>query len=65
MPGFLLNFNTAEDFKSADKNLLLSRAAAQIWTDIKSGEAVSDPTKLNTVLLLSFADLKKFRYVYW
>jgi ubiquitin-like modifier-activating enzyme ATG7 len=65
VPGLLLNFNTSEEFKLADKNALLRNTALQIWVDIVSGKALEDPATLGRILVVSFADLKAFRYVYW
>ncbi|KIJ43809.1 hypothetical protein M422DRAFT_30685 [Sphaerobolus stellatus SS14] len=60
--GSLKNFNTIEDFKSADKAALFNEAAEEIW---KSVEASKDPSQLSRFLLITFADLKKYKYYYW
>ena len=41
------------------------QASQQIWQDILSGRAQQDPGRLLNFLLLSYADLKHFRYYYW
>ncbi|KAI1317857.1 Autophagy protein 7 [Mortierella claussenii] len=64
-PGLVKNTNTVEDFKSIDKTALFKLAVDQIWDDIMSGRAVLDPSLLNKFLLLTFADLKKFKFFYW
>ena len=47
------------------KTLSLMQAAQDIWQDMLSGEAVRNPSSLCRFLLLSYADLKLFRYYYW
>ncbi|XP_074862311.1 ubiquitin-like modifier-activating enzyme ATG7 [Carettochelys insculpta] len=63
--GTLYNTNTFESFKSFDKKSLLEKAANEIWESIKSGAALENPMLLNTFLLLTFADLKKYHFYYW
>ncbi|XP_063283001.1 ubiquitin-like modifier-activating enzyme ATG7 [Pelobates fuscus] len=63
--GSLYNTNTLESFKSCDKKALLEQAANEIWNAIKSGAALDDPACLNKFLLLTFSDLKKYRFYYW
>uniref|UniRef100_A0A8C8VP13 Ubiquitin-like modifier-activating enzyme ATG7 n=1 Tax=Pelusios castaneus TaxID=367368 RepID=A0A8C8VP13_9SAUR len=63
--GMLYNTNTFESFKSCDKKSLLEKAANEIWEAIKSGTALENPVLLNKFLLLTFADLKKYRFYYW
>ncbi|KAF9358927.1 Autophagy protein 7, partial [Mortierella sp. NVP85] len=36
-----------------------------IWDDITSGRAVQDPSSLTKFLVITFADLKKFKFFYW
>ena len=40
-------------------------AAERVWTAIVSGDALNDPTLLNTVLVSTFANLKSYRVTYW
>ncbi|KAM9325430.1 ubiquitin-like modifier-activating enzyme ATG7 [Gastrophryne carolinensis] len=63
--GCLYNTNTLDSFKSFDKKALLDQAANEIWDAIKSGKALDDPVLLNKFILLTFADLKKYRFYYW
>ncbi|XP_042303406.1 ubiquitin-like modifier-activating enzyme ATG7 [Sceloporus undulatus] len=63
--GMLYNTNTLESFKSCDKKFLLDQAAIEIWDAIISGDAVENPVLLNKFLLLTFADLKRYRFYYW
>ncbi|KAG0331401.1 Autophagy protein 7 [Podila humilis] len=64
-PGTIRNTNTIEDFKAIDKTALFQSTVDQIWNDITSGHALSSPEVLNRFLLITFADLKKFKFYYW
>lgn len=63
--GFIKNVNTIEDFKSADKSAMLQVAGRQIWDAIKDGTIYSVPSLLASHTILSYADLKKYRFTYW
>ncbi|KAJ3335502.1 Autophagy protein 7, partial [Gonapodya sp. JEL0774] len=65
VPGTLINTNTLEEFKDIDKQQLLVDAAQLIWDDISSGAALQRPELLSRFLVLTFADLKKYRFYYW
>ncbi|CAG8647277.1 16546_t:CDS:2 [Racocetra fulgida] len=64
-PGAIKNTNTIEEFKTLDKTALFKGTAEQIWQDIISGAAVKDPYLLTRFILVTFADLKKYKYYYW
>ncbi|CAI2168439.1 3130_t:CDS:10 [Funneliformis geosporum] len=63
--GKIKNTNTIEDFKGLDKTSLFKEITEQIWQDITSGEAIKNPYLITRFLLLTFADLKKYKYHYW
>ncbi|KAI9143283.1 hypothetical protein BKA69DRAFT_1026812 [Paraphysoderma sedebokerense] len=63
--GTLKNTNTLEEFKRIDKGALFQSVADQIWQDIKSGRALTEPHLLTRFLLLTHADLKKYKFYYW
>nr|CAG8504393.1 2187_t:CDS:10 [Entrophospora candida] len=63
--GIIKNTNTIEEFKQLDKNSLFKETAEQIWKDIISGEAVKNPYLLTRFLVITYADLKKYKYHYW
>lgn len=63
--GYLTNFNTIEEFKSLDKAAFLKSAGNQIFESIKNKSFLSNPSVLNTFQMISFADLKKFKFYYW
>nr|VWO94440.1 Ubiquitin-like modifier-activating enzyme ATG7 (ATG12-activating enzyme E1 ATG7) (Autophagy-related protein 7) [Ganoderma boninense] len=60
--GSLKNFNTIEDFKNADKTALFGALADEIWTSITVDRSAA---LLNRFLVITFADLKKYKYFYW
>ncbi|KAL3851845.1 hypothetical protein ACJMK2_015547 [Sinanodonta woodiana] len=63
--GTLINTNTIDKFKDCDKKELLAMVGKKIWQSITSGEALSKPDLLSQLLLLTYADLKKYHYYYW
>ncbi|KAI8325920.1 E1-like protein-activating [Martensiomyces pterosporus] len=63
--GVLYNTNTIEEFKSTDKGSLLRKAGAEILDDIRSGRATVRPELMWSFVLLSFSDLKKYRFHHW
>ncbi|KAK9765622.1 Autophagy protein 7, variant 2 [Basidiobolus ranarum] len=64
-PGFIKNTNTIEEFKKLDKNQLFTECSKQVWLDIESGAALNTPHLLARFLLLTFANLKSYKYYYW
>jgi ubiquitin-like modifier-activating enzyme ATG7 len=61
--GVIKNFNTIEDFKKADKGKLLQECGDGILSAILHDH---DPIqRLTTFMLLSFSDLKKYKFYYW
>ncbi|KAF9059765.1 hypothetical protein BDP27DRAFT_1430889 [Rhodocollybia butyracea] len=60
--GVVKNYNTIEDFKSADKSKLFNQAADKIWSSIQTTRSTE---MLSSFLLITYADLKKYRYYYW
>ncbi|XP_047311019.1 ubiquitin-like modifier-activating enzyme atg7 [Impatiens glandulifera] len=65
VPGVIYNTNTIESFRNLDRQSLLKAEAKKIWEDIHSGKAEEDAALLSRFLLISFADLKKWRFHYW
>ncbi|KAK9905456.1 hypothetical protein WJX75_000196 [Coccomyxa subellipsoidea] len=69
VPGELRNVNTLERFKALHplerRRALIQESADRIWRDIRSGAAEADPALLSRFLLISYADLKLFRFYYW
>uniref|UniRef100_A0A182SJ43 Ubiquitin-like modifier-activating enzyme ATG7 n=1 Tax=Anopheles maculatus TaxID=74869 RepID=A0A182SJ43_9DIPT len=63
--GILLNHNTLESFKMCDKNLLLRKQALQFYHDLMKQERIKCSADLVHFLLLSFADLKTYKFFHW
>ncbi|KAI1814022.1 hypothetical protein GGS20DRAFT_441304 [Poronia punctata] len=63
--GIIKNANTMEAFRQADKVEILNNAARQIWDAINDGTIYSVPSLLSSYIILSYADLKKYRMTYW
>ncbi|KAJ2865005.1 Autophagy protein 7 [Coemansia aciculifera] len=63
--GRLHNTNTVEDFKRLDKGALLREAGAAVLEAIQSGRASEDPSLLWGFVVVSFADLKRYRFWHW
>ncbi|GAA5904578.1 Atg7p [Sporobolomyces salmoneus] len=63
--GILRNFNTIEEFKQCDKAKLAQEAGEQIWSQIEAGSSEASLESLNPFLIVTFADLKKYKYYYW
>ncbi|CCM07128.1 uncharacterized protein FIBRA_09464 [Fibroporia radiculosa] len=60
--GVFKNFNTIEEFKAADKTALFNSIADEIWNSIVVDRSTALLTRF---LLITFADLKKYKYYYW
>ncbi|KAJ1326607.1 ubiquitin-like modifier-activating enzyme ATG7 [Microdochium nivale] len=63
--GVIRNTNTLDAFKQVDKTEMIQNAARQIWDAIKDGTIYSVPSLLSHYIILSYADLKKYRMTYW
>ncbi|KAG1716197.1 hypothetical protein ID866_937 [Astraeus odoratus] len=60
--GVFKNYNTIDDFKTAEKAALFNEVANDMWQSIIDNK---DASKLSQFLLITFADLKKYQYYYW
>ncbi|KAG8735446.1 Autophagy protein 7, partial [Ceratobasidium sp. 428] len=63
--GALKNYNTVEEFKAADKSALFNELADELWSSMHSETGLTDLNYLNKFLILTFADLKKYKFFYW
>ena len=63
--GSLHVVNTAEDFKRFDKKKLLRDEAEHVLRAMCFGDAVNDPSLLNRFSVLSFPNLKSYKFLYW
>ncbi|KAI6224599.1 Ubiquitin-like modifier-activating enzyme ATG7 [Aphelenchoides besseyi] len=62
--GELKLLGTLKEFKELDRKAILKKLANKLWTEIESGIALDDPSKLNTFNLIGFADVKHYVYYY-
>ncbi|XP_052894963.1 uncharacterized protein LOC128302231 [Anopheles moucheti] len=63
--GILLNHNTLESFKMCDKNLVLKNQAVQFYHDLMKSDTIESSADLVHFALLSFADLKTYKFFHW
>ena len=63
--GMIKNVNTIEDYRNIDKLAMIQQAGKTIWDAINDGTIYSCPSLLASFLVLSFADLKKYKFNYW
>lgn len=64
-PGRLTNLNTIEAFKELDKAALLKGHADELISSIDSLDILGDLRKLVQFHVITFSDLKKYKYYYW
>ncbi|KAL4912127.1 hypothetical protein BDW62DRAFT_216594 [Aspergillus aurantiobrunneus] len=63
--GIIKNVNTIEDYANIDKMGMLQQAGKTIWNAINDGTIYSCPSLLASFVVLSYADLKKYKFHYW
>ncbi|KIX03807.1 E1-like protein-activating enzyme Gsa7p/Apg7p [Rhinocladiella mackenziei CBS 650.93] len=63
--GMIKNVNTIEEYRHIDKLALIQQAGRTIWDAINDGTVYSCPSLLASFFVLSFADLKKYKFNYW
>ncbi|KAI9924498.1 Autophagy- protein 7 (Autophagy- E1-like activating enzyme atg7) [Aspergillus wentii] len=63
--GMIKNFNTVEEYRNIDKTSMLQQTGKTVWDAINDGTIYSCPSLLSSFLILSFADLKKYKFHYW
>ncbi|EAA62008.1 hypothetical protein AN7428.2 [Aspergillus nidulans FGSC A4] len=63
--GMIKNVNTIEEYAKADKMGMLQQSGETIWNAINNGTIYSCPSLLSAFVILSYADLKKYKFHYW
>ncbi|KAJ5097560.1 Ubiquitin-like modifier-activating enzyme atg7 [Penicillium angulare] len=63
--GMIKNVNTIEEYRNVDKSGLILQSGKTIWHAINDGTIYSCPSLLSSFIILSFADLKKYKFYYW
>lgn len=64
--GFIYNFNSIEDFKNVNKQDFLKELGTEVFNKVLRGAKESrNYVNLNFISLISFSDLKKYKFFYW
>ncbi|KKK20926.1 autophagy-related protein [Aspergillus ochraceoroseus] len=63
--GIIRNVNTIEDYGNTDKAHMLQQSGKTIWDAIHDGSIYSCPSLLSSFIVLSYADLKRYKFHYW
>ncbi|KAJ5721143.1 Ubiquitin-like modifier-activating enzyme atg7 [Penicillium malachiteum] len=63
--GIIKNFNTIEEYRNVDKSQMILKSGKTVWEAINDGTIYSCPSLLSSFIILSFADLKKYKFYYW
>ncbi|CAL5874902.1 uncharacterized protein PFLUO_LOCUS9204 [Penicillium psychrofluorescens] len=63
--GMIRNVNTVEEYRNMDKSQMLHQAGQTIWDAINDATIYSCPSLLSSFVILSFADLKSYKFHYW
>jgi ubiquitin-like modifier-activating enzyme ATG7 len=63
--GIIKNVNTIEEYSNTDKVGMLQQSGKTIWDAINDGSIYSCPSLLSSFIILSYADLKKYKFHYW
>ncbi|PRW33020.1 ubiquitin-like modifier-activating enzyme ATG7 isoform X1 [Chlorella sorokiniana] len=63
--GELYVLNTVEGLLKVDRKVAVQRVCNRVWAAIESGEAEARPALLQPLVLLTYCDLKHFKYRYW
>ncbi|KAL4927442.1 putative autophagy ubiquitin-activating enzyme ApgG [Aspergillus undulatus] len=63
--GMIKNVNTIEEYENIDKMGMLQQSGRTIWDAINDGTVYSCPSLLSSFVIISYADLKKYKFYYW
>ncbi|KKY27848.1 putative e1-like protein-activating enzyme gsa7p apg7p [Phaeomoniella chlamydospora] len=65
--GMIKNVNTIEEFRQlcTERTAFLQQAGRTIWDAINDSTIYSCPSLLASFVILSYADLKKYKFHYW
>ncbi|KAJ5172256.1 Ubiquitin-like modifier-activating enzyme atg7 [Penicillium capsulatum] len=63
--GMIKNVNTIEEYRNLDKSQIILEAGRKIWDAVNDGTIYSCPSLLSSFIILSFADLKRYKFYYW
>ncbi|PYH84944.1 E1-like protein-activating [Aspergillus uvarum CBS 121591] len=63
--GTIKNVNTIEEYMNTDRARLLQQSGDLVSNAIRDGSIYSCPALLSSFIILSYADLKKYKFHYW
>ncbi|XP_043285450.1 ubiquitin-like modifier-activating enzyme ATG7 isoform X2 [Venturia canescens] len=63
--GYLINTNTYESFRQTNPEEFIDSMGQNVVCSISDGRALREPWRLTFFTILSYADLKKYRFHYW
>lgn len=61
----MINTNTLEKFRQTNPQDFINALGKELLESMKSGSALQEPWKLLMFVILSYSDLKKYRFHYW
>lgn len=61
----MINTNTFEMFRQTNPQEFINSLGKELVSALESGLAVKEPWRLMMFVVLSYADLKKYRFHYW
>ncbi|KAF2402473.1 hypothetical protein EJ06DRAFT_574357 [Trichodelitschia bisporula] len=62
--GWIKNFNTIEEYKNASRPQIIELASRTVWDAVNDETIYSCPSLLCSFYVISFANLKKYRFSY-
>lgn len=63
--GSLWNTNTVEGFQGLDRKALVDAVCVEMSNAVETGLALKDPMVLQRFIIICFADLKRYKFLYW
>ncbi|KAF2147564.1 uncharacterized protein K452DRAFT_282570 [Aplosporella prunicola CBS 121167] len=62
--GIIKNVNTIEEYRNFDRSAAIERAGRIVWDAICDGTIYSCPSLLSSFTVISYADLKNYKFTY-
>lgn len=61
----MVNTNTLEKFRQTNPQNFINSFGKELLESMKNGSALEEPWRLLLFVILSYSDLKKYRFHYW